>query len=147
MTVVGFASPQMVDTGAVGAILAVDVAQGFLYSCGMDAAVVEQMELTGLASDRVRRPSMLRELGEVFERHGPVVPQHMIAKLLGVSRQRVGQFVEEGRLATVTLGGHQYVPYEALRYFLADERKNGRPFKLAELACKSPLVKFAEKSS
>jgi excisionase family DNA binding protein len=109
-------------------------------------ATAEQMELlAGFPVEKVRRPSLLRELAEVFDLHGPVVPQHMVAKLLGVSRQRVAQLVEAGRIAVVRLGGHQYVPYDALRYFLAEERKNGRPLKLAEVACSSPLVKLAEK--
>jgi excisionase family DNA binding protein len=109
-------------------------------------ATAEQMELlAGFSVEKVRKPSVLRELAEVFDKHGPVVPQHMVAKLLGVSRQRVGNLVDEGRIAVVRLGGHQFVPYEALRYFLADERKNGRPCKRAEAACSSPLLKLAEK--
>jgi excisionase family DNA binding protein len=120
---------------------------GFCRVAAMQVTA-EQMELlAGFPVEKVRRPSLLRELAEVFDRHGPVVPQHMVAKLLGVSRQRVGQLVEAGRIAVVRLAGHQYVPYDALRYFLAEERKNGRPFKVAEAACSSPLVKLAENNS
>lgn len=121
--------------------IALTLARHFARVVAMDATV-EQMELlAGFPVERVRRRSILREVAEVFERHGPVVPQHMVCKLLGVSRQRVGKLIQEGRIGVVTIGGRQYVPYEALRYFLADERKNGRPYK-----CASAYVKVAEKS-
>lgn len=140
--------PRVPREGAGGAVsLRFTLSRRCAHMRRMDSVSDAQMDLAGFPADRVRKPSVLRDLAEVFEQHGPVVPQHMVAKLLGVSKQRVGQFVDAGRLAVVKLGGHQYVPYEALRYFLADERKNGRPFKLAEFAVESPLVKLAEKNS
>lgn len=110
----------------------------------MDGATAEQMEfLAGFP--RVKRFAMLRDLAEVLDREGPVLPQHLCAKLLGVSNQRIGQFIDEGRLGSVRFHGLRYVPYEALRYFCAEERKNGRPHELAEVAINAPLPRLAER--
>jgi excisionase family DNA binding protein len=38
-----------------------------------------------------------------------LVTQAEAARILGVSRQRVGELVEEGRLATVLIGGRRWI--------------------------------------
>lgn len=96
----------------------------------MDITVEEQAELfPNVVSAREQRYPSLREWLKAFQSHGQLIPQHAIPLMLDISRQRVHHYISSGRLATVKLGGHVYVPLAALEYFLADERKNGRPIK------------------
>lgn len=76
-----------------------------------------------------QKKSRLSSFLAVMREHGPVVPQTMAAEFLDVSRQRVHQFISEGRLVTVTVNGQRFIPVAALEFFVTEERKNGRPFK------------------
>lgn len=79
-----------------------------------------------------REKSRWAKLWEQFQRasdsaaqHGIILPQAAAAQLLGVSRQRVFQLVEEGRLQTVELAGCRYVTESSIRAFAEAERRSG----------------------
>jgi hypothetical protein len=69
------------------------------------------------------------ELASTLADKGVFVPQSYAAKLLGVSRTRVCDFVNEGRLEFVTVDDTRFVTARSLRAFAAVERKVGRPVK------------------
>jgi len=69
---------------------------------------------------------------EVVEKKGMLVPQHVVADLLGVSRQRVHVLVNEGRLEAVQLHGNRYVTEESFIAFSKVEREIGRPLRLPQ---------------
>ena len=98
--------------------------QGICYSVGMDA-VVEQGTLFPFAS--TERRSKFREMMEAFDRHGYMLPRAHIPVVLDVSRQRVKELIDEGRIATVWVQDREFVPLASLEIYLADERKAGRP--------------------
>lgn len=52
------------------------------------------------------------------------------ARRLGVSRQRVGQFVAEGRLGTIRQGGRVFVSGHSLRLLIADREGIQRKLRL-----------------
>lgn len=94
----------------------------------------DQAELFPFAKIEERAPhrSMLRRFIEATMEHGPLVPQTMIAASLGVSKQRVAQFIDQGRLAAVTIDDRRFVPAASVDLFMTeDARKNGRPKKTA----------------
>lgn len=66
-----------------------------------------------------------------FERlqtyHGPCVPASVAAALLGISRQRVYQLIEQGRFARLEIEGHCFIPTGDVRAYAESERKTGRP--------------------
>jgi hypothetical protein len=56
-----------------------------------------------------------------------LLPIQAAAALCAVSRQRLWQLVEEGRLEMVTFEGHNYIPEDSLFAWANSERKTGRP--------------------
>ena len=90
-------------------------------------AVAEQGTLFPLVEQRAQKRGWLHSFMEAVELHGPVVFRGDVPLILDVSRQRVHQLVEQGRIAVVDIGGRQYVPVAALEAYFADERRNGRP--------------------
>lgn len=93
----------------------------------MDATA--QMEMFPLIEQRVRRRGFLRELLDAYDQHKVLMPPVWVAHALALSHQRVSQLIDEGRLATVEFRGRKLVPIASIEAWLADERKNGRPFK------------------
>lgn len=71
----------------------------------------------------------LREVRAVQSKVGEVIPQGFVADLLGLSTQRIGQFLDEGRLEGVSIHGRRYVTVRSIEQFAQVERKNGRPVK------------------
>jgi hypothetical protein len=67
----------------------------------------------------------LRQFIDATYEHGPLVPQSMIADALSVSRQRVHQLVQAGRLAEVVIEDRHYVTTASFDLFLTEERKSG----------------------
>ena len=63
----------------------------------------------------------------VTEERGMIVPPHVAAKLLGVSRQRVNELLNDGRMETVEVGGARFILEDSLVEFCKLERKEGRP--------------------
>lgn len=88
---------------------------------------VLQDELFPAIASESQRKSKLREFMEVIDLHGPLIERAHIPVVLDVSRQRVHQLVEEGRIATVKVQGRVFIPMASLDAYLSEERKNGRP--------------------
>lgn len=61
--------------------------------------------------------------------HGHLATVPMVRSALGLSKQRVWQLINEGRIPTIRVGRINYVPLPALEQFLSIERKAGRPIK------------------
>lgn len=82
-----------------------------------------------------REKSKMGKLWEQFEQtraamqvHGLLVPQPYVAELLGVSRQRVHQLVNEGRLASVLVGNQRMVTEQSmLAWAAATHTSSDRP--------------------
>lgn len=96
-------------------------------------ATFDQLELLPNVERRTRSKSVLRQLMEATQEHGFLGTQSQVAAALGLSKQRVNQFVNEGRLPSIEIGGKKLVPIAALEFFIAEERKNGRPLKPGSL--------------
>jgi hypothetical protein len=76
--------------------------------------------------------SLLRQLLDATEKHGPLLPKSIVESELKVSRQRVAELVAAGRLAAVEAGGRTWVPAAALEFYLAEgPRKSGPRAKAA----------------
>lgn len=71
----------------------------------------------------------VRLWAEAGEGRGGLLPQSMLADVLGVTRQRVFQFVQEGRFETVMLFGQRFITGDSLGEFISQERKSGHHFK------------------
>jgi hypothetical protein len=71
----------------------------------------------------------LAEVRSVTAEKGPIIPQVMAADLLSLSRSRIGQFVDEGRLEAVEIHGVRYVTADSVEAYAKVERLNGRPLK------------------
>jgi hypothetical protein len=70
---------------------------------------------------------VVAELKAVQSEVGPVVCQRTVADILGVSVQRVGQFLDDGRLQGVQIGRGRFVVISSFEQFARMERKSGRP--------------------
>lgn len=77
-------------------------------------------------SKAMKALDQVREFARLNRERG-LVPLFMLPGCLGVSQQRVDQFVQAGRLETVLLNGHRYVAEAELARFVSEERKTGRP--------------------
>lgn len=75
-----------------------------------------------------------RELKHIVAEKGMIIPQHLAAELLGVSKQRVNELVDAGRFEVVMVGGVRYVTEDSVVRFAKEERKAGRPFKVPRTA-------------
>lgn len=71
----------------------------------------------------------LRQLSALMKEKGMMVPTPLAARVLGVSVQRVHQFIDGGSLEVVRCGRSLMVTEKSLLDFAKVERKNGRPFK------------------
>lgn len=110
------------------------------------AAVVEfpfVADLTVRQKGRVAKLwDHLAELRKVVEEKGMVIPQHMAANLLDLSKQRIGQLVDDGRLESIEMHGVRYVTEESVVAFAKEERRNGRPPKSLDMS-KRELFKLS----
>lgn len=68
-----------------------------------------------------------QEIQAITERKGTIVPPIVAAELLGVSKQRVWQLMEDGRLERVMWRNQVFVTEKDLLAFAESERKTGRP--------------------
>ena len=75
----------------------------------------------------------LEEIKIVWKSKGTLIPVNFAVKLLEVSRQRVYDLVETGRLETVQFGHNQFITESSLKAFATSERKTGRPLKVPTL--------------
>jgi hypothetical protein len=65
----------------------------------------------------------------VTQEHGVLVPVGYVVKLLAVSRQRVYELCDVGRLQAFEFNGHYFVTQASIEGFCRSERKGGRPVK------------------
>ena len=72
---------------------------------------------------------VIEERDRLAKERGGLISQHEIADLCGVTRGRVWQWVEEGRLETVQVGQTRLVLVESFKEFARKERPPGRPRK------------------
>jgi len=70
---------------------------------------------------------VLRELAQFESIHGRLLPQTFAAKLLNVSRQRVCELADLGRLETFEVSGVRMVTENSIVAYAQSERKAGRP--------------------
>lgn len=68
-----------------------------------------------------------REVQALVERKGTIVPPVVAAELLGISRQRVHELMQGGRLERIEWRGQVFVTEHDLVEFAVAERKAGRP--------------------
>jgi hypothetical protein len=80
---------------------------------------------------------VIHELEAVTKERGPIIPQGLIADVLGVSKQRVSALLDQGRMDYHTINGTRFVYSKSFREFARQERKVGRP------PTKSPVVQAA----
>jgi len=83
-----------------------------------------------------REKSRLGKLWEFFEevqrvtaQRGTLLPFSFAAELVGVSRQRLHQLAEDGRVDFVEIHGRRLVTQSWVESFARQERKSGRPAK------------------
>lgn len=78
---------------------------------------------------KVRRLfDVLDDLDNTVKVRGALVPQVMVAEILGVQRQRVSTLIAAGRLEAIDVGGYKQVFTESIREFARKEPlKPGRP--------------------
>jgi len=69
----------------------------------------------------------LEEFQEMVRQNGAAIPATFAAKLLNVSKQRVYELIETGRLQRIELGGHGFVTADSLVAWGKAEHKVGRP--------------------
>lgn len=67
------------------------------------------------------------ELKQFALSRGHLIPTGMAHTLAGVSRNRVYQLIEDGRLERYQVGHHSFITEESLIKFVESERKSGRP--------------------
>jgi len=71
----------------------------------------------------------LATVKRVTDEKGPIVPQHLVSELLNLSKQRIAQILDDGRLEAVEVNGVRYVTVKSVEVFAQMERKTGRPVK------------------
>jgi len=98
--------------------------------------VAEQGVLFPVIEEKLTRRSPVRTFLDASAEHGGLVPPSMLVRSLGVSKQRIHQLMDAGRLVTVTVDGKRYVTACSLELFLTEERRNGRHLVGATLAGK-----------
>jgi len=87
-----------------------------------------------------REKTKFRKIWDTFQalraltaEKGTLVPSSLAAKILGVSRQRVDQLIQEGRLECHSVDGHNFISEASFVEFAKQERKTGRPPKSPSL--------------
>ena len=73
----------------------------------------------------------LQRFLRLSEEKGPLIPQPCLLDVLGVSKARVYQLVNDGRFDVVELGDRRFVTAASVEAFTAMERPSGRPKKVA----------------
>jgi hypothetical protein len=88
----------------------------------------------------------------VAREKGMLVPIPLAAKIIGVSRTRVDDLIEQGRLETHDVNGHRFVSEASVIAYARSERKAGRPLgdlnnlpKMAISYAKEKVARMSEK--
>ena len=74
----------------------------------------------------------VREMKQLVEKHGMLIPSIIASEVLGVSKTRVYELLKTGQLTPVRYGNYTYVTEDSLITFAKTERKAGRPPKMPE---------------
>jgi hypothetical protein len=128
-------SPQRTaNKNAMAGILANAFLRKSLYNCeegcfdGRVDLTINQSELfPGLTAAAPKR-SRFRQFMDAFEKHGPLLTQAMAANVMEVSRTRVSQLVQNGKLGSVDVAGVAMVPVAAVELWLSEDvDPGGRP--------------------
>jgi hypothetical protein len=92
---------------------------------------INQSELfPGLTAAAPKR-SRFRQFMDAIEKHGPLLTQAMAANVMEVSRTRVSQLVQNGKLGSVDVAGVPMVPVAAVELWLSEDvDPGGRPKKV-----------------
>jgi hypothetical protein len=69
----------------------------------------------------------MAELETITAERGPLIPQAVAAKIVGVSGTRIGQLLDAGAMDFHTVNGDRYIFVRSFREFAKRERKTGRP--------------------
>ena len=92
---------------------------------------VEFPFMDGLPKREVKRVHSVwdkwAELKAVMAAKGALIPITFAAELGGVSRQRIYQLVEAGKLQHVEVGNCGFIAEESFMAWVSSERKTGRP--------------------
>jgi len=89
-------------------------------------ANIDQFELFPfLVSSPKAERSPIGQYLDLTAKHGPLVTPALAASTLGVCKQRVHQFMNEGRLPFVTIVNHPMIPAAALNLFMSEKRGPG----------------------
>lgn len=81
------------------------------------------------------------DVDAAFASQGGIVPVGLAAQLLNVSKQRVSQLLDEGKLVAVSVHGHRFVGEDSLVALAKSDRKGGRPVKAPSLSESYALAK------
>lgn len=73
-----------------------------------------------------------KALSAVSKEAGCLVPPVFVASVLGISKQRVYQLGETGKLEVIRLEGQVFVTERSIIALARSERKSGRPFRTPE---------------
>jgi excisionase family DNA binding protein len=92
------------------------------------------LEMPFVSSLPVREKSKLAQAWDEFQElkvlmleRGPAIPVGHVATLLGVSRQRVYQWIDDGRLTPFDFHGRTFLFEDEIEQLAKEERKSGRP--------------------
>jgi hypothetical protein len=69
----------------------------------------------------------VEELARIQQEVGPVAPQILVSKVLGVSRARVCNLIDSGVLEAVDFHGNRMITKRSLEAYAKAERLKGRP--------------------
>lgn len=117
-------------------------------SKGCDAAAAAEFPFVqDLPKREKTRRMKLMEVLEALEARtkekGPVIPQSLAAEILGVSRARVSQLVDEGRMDSFLLNGSRFIFARSFQEFCKEDRPTGRPPKLGKIELLKKVAKNA----
>jgi len=73
---------------------------------------------------------LVQQMSEVIKTEGALLPPMLVAKALDLSRTRIDELCQDGRLKRMTIDGHVFITENSLVAFAKEERKNGRPLNL-----------------
>lgn len=73
-----------------------------------------------------------QELSRITEREGMLIPMAYAAAVLDVSRQRVYQLEQSGKLKVIEVDGQKFVTENSVIEYARGERKAGRPMKVLD---------------
>lgn len=85
-----------------------------------------------------------KEMKEIQEKNGFLIPRTAAASLLDVHPTRVDQLCEAGNLVRIDYHGHRYVSENSIVEYARTERKNGRPCTKLEKVGHSPILAWKE---